>query len=209
GSYHATGFGPMRTPRYVAEQARLFRENNVQGIYLCGGFESMGLEGPVFYSYGKLLHNPDLDEKELAQDFYRHAYGQAATPMANFFTTLHERLELYCAINRPNYPVKNAPAIADKPEAIYSALYPAGVLQKLSQDLEAAKQLDNNPAVQARLRLVEREFDYVKTLANVFHAHRDYQAKPDWESFGKVQQAVETRTGVLSAWYDEKDNKKS
>lgn len=209
GSYNATGFGPMRTPQYVAEQARLFRENNVQGIYLCGGFESMGLEGPVFYTYGKALENPQTDKKALTRDFYRAAYGKAAAPMTEFFDTLYSRLELYSAVNRPNFVVRSTPTFANKPEEIYTALYPPEVLSKLTQSLEAAQKLDSDADVQARLHLVAREFGYVQTLAQVFNAYREYQAKPSWESFGAVERAVAARTALINTWYDEAGKKKS
>lgn len=209
GSYNATGFGPMRTPRYVAEQARLFRENNVQGIYLCGGFESMGLEGPVFYTYGKALADPQSDEKQWTREFYSAAYGKAAAPMTEFFETLYSRLELFCALDRPNFAAKSTPAFANKPEEIYSALYPPEVLLKLAQSLETAQKLESDPDVQARLRLVAREFGYVQTLANVFNVYREYQAKPNWENFGKVENAVAARAEFISSWYDEAGKKKS
>jgi hypothetical protein len=202
GSYQVAGYGPMRTPHYVAEQARLFRKNNVQNIYLCGGFESKGLEGPVFYTYGEVLNNPQLDENQLTREFCRDAYGKAAAPMTEFFETLYDRLERYGAVE---FSASNT---VKSPETSYTALYPEEVLQKLTQSLKTAQQLDTDPQVQARLRLVQREFDYVKTLANVFHAYHRYQAKPDWDSFGAVQEAVQARTDLINSWYDASGKKK-
>jgi hypothetical protein len=61
GGYHSTGIGPKYAPEQVADSLRLFRDNNVVGIYYCGGGEDWGLEGPAYYTAGRLMGNPDID----------------------------------------------------------------------------------------------------------------------------------------------------
>ncbi|HWL53959.1 MAG TPA: DUF4838 domain-containing protein [Chthoniobacteraceae bacterium] len=211
GTYLPTGFGPARTPRYVAEQARLFRANQVQGIYLCGGFQNPGLEGPVAHTYAKVLENPEYKEEDLLREFCEAAYGRADKPMLRFFRTLYQQLEIFCAANRPNHPDGSdatASTRINKPEELYPMLYPVEVLHQLARDLKEAGQLEDAPAIRARLRLVGREFDYIRTLADIFHLYHDYQAQPDWERFGDLQKAVEARTALIESWHDETNQPK-
>lgn len=55
GNYQKEGYTPKRTPEFCKEQIDLFRKNNVWGIYSCSRAELFGLEGPVLYTFGKLL----------------------------------------------------------------------------------------------------------------------------------------------------------
>ncbi len=204
GTYQDTGFGPKRTPKYAAEQIKLFRDNKVRGIYLCGGFEDMGLEGPVFYTYGRMIGNPDQDWRKVVGEFYRDAYGKSAGAMTDFFQTLYGRMELYSDSNRPNHASEAKPSLAKGAGATMAALFPRDVLAKLEQSLKEAEALDSDAGVQARIRLVRREFEYVKSVAGIYYAYAEYQARPDWETFGAVEQAVEARTKLIDSWYDDK-----
>jgi hypothetical protein len=208
GTYHVTGFSPLRTPQYVADEARLFHQYNVRGVYTDGNFERLGLEGPVYYVFGQMLQNPDLKWQDLTAEYYRDAFGKAVTPMTDFYNTLYSRIQMYTNEENPLYPGQVTSSIAPKPDAVYSALYPQNVLDQLTADLENAKNLDNDPSVQARLRLVEREFNYVKTTAEVFIVYHQYQKTPNWNTFDAVEKAVQARTALIDTYYDESGKKK-
>lgn len=209
GSYHATGFSPIRTPQYVAEEAKLFHQYNVRGVYTDGNYERLGLSGPEYYVFGQMLQNPNLKWQDITNEYYHDAFGKAVAPMTDFYTTLYSRVQLYANVENPLYPSKEKSQIALNPDAIYTALYPADVLQKLTQNLDTAKTLDPDPAVQARLRLVEREFDYVKTTAQVFIAYHEYQKTPNWDTFGELEKAVNARTTLIDSFYDASGKKKT
>jgi hypothetical protein len=84
------------------------------------------------------------------------------------------------------------------------ALFPREVLGKMERDLKEAESLDRDADVQARLRVVRREFDYVKSVTGIYEAYSTYQAKPDWDTFGAIEQAVMGRTELIDSWYDDK-----
>jgi hypothetical protein len=210
GSYKATGFGPIRTPQYVSDEARLFHQYNVRGVYTDGNFARLGLEGPVYYVFGKMLQNPNLKWQDLTTEYYKDAFGKSVAPMTDFYNTLYSRLQLYNKVENTLYTDKEGPnKIGSTPDEIYSALYPQEVSDKLTQDLETAKTMDADPAVQARLRLVEREFDYVKLTTNVFAAYHQYQKTPDWNTFDTVEKAVNARTALIDTFYDASGTKKT
>jgi hypothetical protein len=102
GAHQATGFGPKRTPRYAAEQVRNFIKHEIRGLFICMGFPNPGLEGPVYYVYGKLMGNPLLNHETLLQEYYELAFGKAKAPMKAFFTAMYHRLEIFSVFNRPN-----------------------------------------------------------------------------------------------------------
>lgn len=207
GTYQVPGFGPKRTPKYAADQIRRFDEDKVRGIYLCGSFEDMGLEGPVFYVYGQALGNPDLNERNTANDFYTAAYGAAAAPMTAFFETLYERLEAYCGGHRPN--VRNEASrdinrVAFRtPEEFYCTLFTPSILIDMEKNLSSAKSMAADPEVLARIRLVEREFQYVRNVAGMFTHYRSYRLQPNFRTFEPVARAVEQRNALIDSWYDE------
>ncbi|MFH1095538.1 MAG: DUF4838 domain-containing protein, partial [Candidatus Micrarchaeota archaeon] len=205
GCYWTLGFGPKRTPRYAAEQIRIFVDNKVQGIYLCGAFENLGLEGPVYYVYGKAMGNPQLNVADTLNDYYREAFGKAHSPMKAFFDGMYERLEFFSAFNRPNYrmDMENYKTFTT-PEDAYCHFFPPTLLADMENNLAQARTMEDDPRVQARLRLIETDFAYVKNLARIFHLYRAYRCNPSWETFGHLAEEIEKRNALIDARYDDK-----
>jgi len=211
GSYQIPGYGPKRTPRYAADQVKRFVQSGVAGIYLCGAFENMGLEGPVYYVYGKTLGDPSLNEAELLGDYCRAAFGKARAPMLKFFEAMYARLEAFSLTNRPNYR-SDAPAgvrTFSTPEDFYCHFFPAKLLAEMAANLERAKAADADPEVQARLSLVEQEFAYVRNLASIFQLYRAYRLRPGWHSFDLLAAELDQREALLKTWFDDKGNAKA
>ncbi|HRU05461.1 MAG TPA: sugar-binding protein, partial [Candidatus Brocadiia bacterium] len=206
GSYQIPGFGPKRTPKYAADQVKRFARGGVAGIYLCGAFENLGLEGPVYYVYGKTLGDPSLSEAELLGDYCRAAFGKARAPMRKFFEAMYGRLEAFSLTNRPNYRVEapaGAPTFAT-PEDFYCHFFPAKLLAEMAASLNRAKAADDDPGVQARLSLVEREFAYVRNLASIFQLYRAYRLRPGWQTFDLLASELDQREALLNSWFDDK-----
>ncbi|MFA7160513.1 MAG: DUF4838 domain-containing protein, partial [Kiritimatiellia bacterium] len=202
------GFIPQRTPRYAAEQARLFRENKVRGVYLCGGFEMPGLEGPVYYVYGRMLGNPALDWQAILDEFYSKAFGKAREPMKNFYDAMHASLERYVSAYdymgvHPPPPLpagKRMFPLSDR-SAAYRFLFPPDLLSGMERRLEEAKAMDDDPDVHSRIRLVEYEFRYVKITAEVFHLYNLYVHNPSWETFNPLAAKIEERNRLLDEYF--------
>jgi hypothetical protein len=204
GTYQTFGFAPKRTPRFAAEQVRLFRDNKVRGIYKCGFGENLGLEGPTYYVYGRMLGDPDADYTKFEDEYYAGAYGNACAPMRNFFTRMYERMELYTTISGTAQKYEHAGMMPRIPEDVISYFFPPKLLLKMESDLAKAKKIaeTEDEGVQARIRLVEREFAYLKNLSAIFYMYHTYRLQPDWESFNRLGNLIEERNALIDSWYD-------
>ncbi|MBN1674422.1 MAG: DUF4838 domain-containing protein [Kiritimatiellae bacterium] len=201
GSYHVLGYLPKRTPRFAAEQVRHFAANAVLGIYKCGFGENLGLEGPVYYVYGQMMGDPAKNPDLLADEFYRAAYGKAYVPMKKLFDSLYRRMQLYSEERRGG-------GLPNSPEDQISHFWPPKQLLGMVKNLELAKRLDDSPRVAARIRLVEKEIQYVQSIANVFHLYHAYQIQPNWTTFDLLAEAIEARNALVDSYYDDKGKMK-
>ena len=196
GTYHPLGFLPKRSPAYCAKQLRLFAENNVRGIYKCGFGDSIGLEGPVYYVYGKLLFDPSADPRVLADEFYRAAYGRASSSMKYFFDALYKRLD-----DRAGGSIIDV--LPQSAEDHICHCFPPELVQGMERHLKIAFKRDSDPRVQARLRLVQREFEYLKNLSAIFAYYRAFRAEEDWEVFDLMAAEIDRRKTLIDSWYVE------
>ena len=205
GQYQTPGYAPKRTPRYAVEQVRLFLKNRVRGIYICGGFKggqgAYGLEGPSYYAYGKALGDPERDPDDLLNEYVAAAFGEAAVPMRAFFTAMHDRLEMYCAFQRPNTPVIDIPRPFRTQEEYFCYFFPPNLVTDMSRNLDRAKAVAAEERVKANLRLVEIEFDYVKNLATVFQLYRSYRMAPSREALDLLGAKVAERKRMMEALF--------
>jgi len=203
GSYHTMGFGPKTTPRMVAEQVQFFRDQGVRGIYCCGNGECWGLEGPAYYIFDRCLENPDCDWQAELDEFYRHAFGRAYTPMRQFYDAMFARLELYGSLGRwaPLMPGFKVAGMAPGPEAHYSYFFPPRLLKRMESKLARAKELEPEGAVRKRLDFVERAFLYVKDIACIFHFYHAYQLAPNWQTFEPLAQAIKQRNARIDEFF--------
>ena len=206
GKYQMLGFLPKRTPDFSAAQLRLFAANEVNGIYMCGFGETLGLEGPNYYVYGRLLQNPDADPRALADEFYISAYGKAAAPMKTMFDEMNKRLELYSHIPRwpnPNNKISWAYSMMmpQQPEDMVTYFFPPKLVSMMEDNLKRAFTLDNDPKVQARLRLVQREFTYLKNLVSIFNYYHAYKLSNSWAVFDLLESELKKRGALIDSWY--------
>lgn len=221
GNFQITGYGPKREPIFLERQMERFHEANVRGIYLCGGFENLGLEGPNYYLYGKLSQNIKAPVDETLDEFYRLGYGKAYEPMKRFFQTLNKQMEdfsiyqptpktgllrdtVFRDVNplfRDNAPDQiNNTKVFPSIEMTYQHFFPREVVAKMQASLEEARALESDPMVQARFDLIDREWHYVRDLLAIFDAHDVYKANPTWANFDAIEAAVKAREARIESW---------
>jgi len=204
GTYHRVGFLPKRSPAFAARQLRLFAENNVKGIYKCGFGESFGLEGPVYYVYSKLLFDPSADPQKLADDFYRAAYGKACAPMKAFFDALHERMDFKNS-ERPVFIEGGANAQdilwERSPEELICYIFSPAAILRMEDSLKQALKMDNDPRVQARMKLVQQEFVYLKNMVSIFTYYRAYRLSGSGAVFGLLEAELDKRNALIDSWF--------
>ena len=199
GFYHSMGIAPLRTPRAMVDQVRLFKANDVRGIYLCGGLDGRenglwGLDGPAYYAFGKALGDPGCDGDALLREYVEAAFGEAAAPMRAFFNALYERLDLCSRL-----PEGSRAFVT--PEDFFCHFFPAKTLSDMTADLARAQAVAGDAKVKARLELVDMEFRYVKATATVYQFYRTYRLTPTAATLDLVASAVQARREVIDGIY--------
>jgi hypothetical protein len=193
---------PQRTPTYVEQAAKRLMGAKVRAIVRDGnGGLSYGLEGPVYYTFGKMFDgNPSHNAGILVNEFVTASFGKAASPMQRFYEQLYHANEIYAQFLGTRDPAwayldmnGRGRKILDEPTGVLAFLYPVELIGALETQLAAAEKADTSPKVAARLALVRREFDWVKQLMNAVHLYKAYQASPDTASLDRLLTAIESR----------------
>jgi hypothetical protein len=187
--------------RFIEAQVRRLVKHHIHGIYRDGPGLLFGLEGPVYYVMGRMFDDPEhLQAQELVDEFCLAAFGRAAAPMREFYDRLYHGIELYS-----EYLGTRAPAWSYRdlygrqrkyltdPFQLIGFLYPPGLLESLDEDLTRAEKMATGDKVRARLALVRREFDYVRSLARVVHLYHAFQMQPDLASRSRLLDAIDAR----------------
>ena len=199
GEYPLPGLTPKHTPEFAERQIRCFAANHVRGIYRCGFGELFGLEGPVYYIYGKLLDDPGQSAAALLDDYCRAAFGEAAAPsMRTFYNTLHSRLELYSTLKERN---ADTTVLPQNPRIYLAYVYSPDVLETMERYLARAEKTSLSPKEKQRLALVRKEFDYVKNLGTILHFYNAYRMNPNQSNFNQLAEKVEERNAMIDSFY--------
>ena len=204
-----TRYTPMRTPLFVEAQVKRLAANQIQSVYRDGPGDLYGLEGPTYYTMGRMFDDPrNLTAKGLVQEFCGAAFGRSAPVMISFYGQLNHGIELYA-----NYLGTRDPAWAYQdiygrrrkhltdPLQFLGFLYSPSLLQALERDLAAAEKLADSEKVKQRLALVRREFDYLQALIKVVHLYHAYQTQPDLASRERVLNAVDARNAYIDSLF--------
>lgn len=195
GFYQIQGLTPKFTPYQAAEQAKLFIQNNVKGIYRCGFGELFGLEGAGYYVYGKMLENPRADHNRLVEEFCLASFGEAAGgTMLRFYNKLHE------ALDKNKVPVSEGrgPKEPPMPTRFLTAQYAPGLLNELEALLTSAEGQINAPRGKARIGLVRLQFDYLKNLMTILYFYDAYKLRPSFALLDPLLEMLETRNKLIA-----------
>lgn len=201
GEYKMPGFLPKRGSAYLAKQARLFHKYNVKSIYRCGHGELYGLEGPGYYVHARLLQDPSLDFNKVRNFYIERAFLESAVPMKGFYDLFEPRLDLFSAM-------EDQKLLPQDPRVLVNAMFSPELVRNMDLKLRAAQKLAKNPKVRQRLALVEKEFNYLKSLITVLNLYNAYQLKPAWPAFDALGEAVESHKALVSSLYDSKGQMK-
>ncbi|MCB1062178.1 MAG: DUF4838 domain-containing protein [Verrucomicrobiae bacterium] len=207
-----TRYTPMRTPGHVETQAKRLAANHIQSFYRDGPGALFGLEGPVYYTMGRMYDDPEnLFAKDLVPEFIDAAFGESAWHMKQFYDQLYHSITLYSdflGTRSPAwtyYPIEGRRRkMVTDPFQLLAFLYPPPLLNSLEEQLTQAGQKAKSEKVKARLALVRREFDYLKSLAKVVHLHQAFQVQPDLGSRDRLLDAIDARNAELVGYWNEK-----
>jgi hypothetical protein len=212
----STRYTPMRTPRSVAAQAKRLISNRFLSIYRDGSGLLFGLEGPVYYTMGRMLDDANNNlAKDLADEFCGAAFGASAPAMSRFYNRLYHGIELYAEYLGTRCPAwayvdiyGATPKYLEDPFQLLGFLYTPSLLASLENDLALAEKTADTEKVKTRLTLVRREFNYVKSLLRVIHLYHAYEIQPDMASRDRLLDAIDARNAEIAAYFDERGNTK-
>ena len=188
-------FTPLNTVSTIAEQNRVLVAHNVRFITLdAPPLIDWGLEGPNFYVYMRLGIDPyGKSALELFDEYLQASFQGCENKMRRFFTTLQKRVEV--GLKSPGI---TSPSVGGEPHFFFGTLYTPDLINSLEDDLASAEKTAVLPRVKKRLDFVRYEFDYLKHIALVISAYRNYQAMNDLHSFNQLLDAVDARNQFIS-----------
>ena len=180
-------YGVMMTPQEVSERMRVYYQKNVIGMY--GIHEAnWGLQGACYYVMGKMAGNPDLDWKDLMDEYCQGLYGKAGKAMRSFFDLLYTRS--ICKLGY-QWQVKTFGSAADK----HLLLYDVNFLRRLESLLEKAEALaktdgEDGEMVEKLVALTRLQIDYLKIVTQALNAHKAYNARKSRKNLRRLEQTV-------------------
>lgn len=204
-----TRYTPMRTPLFVEAQVKRLTAHKIQSVYRDGPGDLYGLEGPTYYTMGRMFEAPEKQSaKVLVPEFCGAAFGRSAPTMVSFYTQLYHGIELYAnylGTRDPAWTYRDINGRSRKhltdPLQFLGFLYTPNLLQALERDLAGAEKLAETDKIKQRLALVRREFEYLKTLAKVVHLYHAYQIQPDVTSRGRLLDAIDARNAFIDSLF--------
>lgn len=208
-----TRYTPMRTPGHVELQVRRLAGNRIQSLYRDGPGQLFGLEGPVYYTMGRMFDDPAANHaRDILPEFCDAAFGtrSIAFYMRAFYDELYGAIALYSdhlGTRNDGWTFKPLPTDArarktvTDPFQLITFLYTPKVLNSLEANLAQAEKLATTPKVKARLALVRAEFDYLRHFARVAHLHQAWQVVPDRQSLHRLLDAIDSRNTFLATLF--------
>lgn len=197
---------PMRTPLYVENAAKRLMAAQVHSIARDGnGGIAYGLEGPTYYTMGRMFDAPGAHAaKDLVIEYVSAAFGKATPAMMGFYDQLYNSLEIYArymATREDGWAFTDMYGRGHKhlstPESIIAFLYPVELIQGMEKQLALAEKTELSPKVQTRLALVRAEFDYLKGVVNAVHLYNAYQISSDAASLDRLLNAIDARRNAV------------
>ena len=205
GTYVMPGFVARHSFAYFAELAKRFHDNNVRGVYRCGGNGDLyGTEGPGYYIYNKLLLDGSQNVAALLDDYCREAFGQAAGQMRRFYEIQDARLRMFDKIIEP-FPSSSASGLDSFVNAypknaldLHGWMFSPDTTMAMEACLERAEKTDGLSAKQRkRIELARMEFNYAKNLGAISTLYAAYRLRPTKESIAPLLEMIKKRNEWL------------
>lgn len=208
----STRYTPMRTPGVIEQQAKRLVSNRVQSIYQDGMGVLQGLEGPVYYTMGRMFDDAEKNQaKVLVHEFCGAAFDKAAPPMVQFYDQLYHDIELYARYLGTRDPAwtytdiygRKRKSLSD-PLQFLGFFYTPELLTSLDTQLTQAEKLGTAPKVKQRLALVRRELSYLQGVARVVHLYHAFKMAPDRALRDRLLDAIDARNAEIDSWFNER-----
>ena len=196
-------YAPASTPASIEKQMRRLFRNNMRGIYNDGAGPILyGLEGPSSYVFGRIWDDPEnLSGDTLSKEFIEAAFGKAAPTMAVFYEKLHQSIAPYT-----DYLATRLSGWQQVRDGfrMLSFLFPPPLIEQLDEQLKKAEGEADNDRVRARLALVRREFEWLRSTMNVLYLYQAHSvARDDKALRDRLLEAIDARNEMLAGFFNE------
>jgi len=205
---YCSPFAPMTTPASIEKQVRRLHSHNVRGIFCDGsGYPiDTGLEGPCIYVYGRMWDDPaNLNADSLVTEFIEAAFREAAVPMSRFYDSLYRGIAVYA-----DYLATRMGGFGQMRDGfqVLGFLYPPRLLTELDEHLTQAEKLAQMDKVKARLALVRRQFDWLRSTVDVIHLYHVHATAPDDEGIRtRLLDAIDKRNAGIASLYEKRNER--
>ena len=208
-----TRYTPMRTPGHIELQVQRLARNRIQSLYRDGPGQLFGLEGPVYYTMGRMFDDPEKNHaRDLIAEFCEAACQSKSIAfyMRAFYDELYSAIALYSdhlGTRMSGWTFKALPTdergrkTVTDPFQLVTFLYTPQVLANLEAHLAQSERLATTPKVKTRLALVRTEFEYLKHFARVAHLHQAWQIAPDAGSLHRLLDAIDARNAFVATLF--------
>lgn len=180
------GHAPDVTPKEVADEVRKFHRLGVIGFFNGGDGNNWGLNGPVFYTLGRMLGDPALDENELVREYCQGVYGEAGAIMTDFFRYL------YGPVNGGERPLRRNRVQPGAPHAqVLHQRFPPTMTLRLDELLRKAERVGTTGAAADNLRMTRLQFDYLRLVSNMWAMYEAHQLLGSHASLAELKKRVD------------------
>lgn len=216
GDYQYVGFTPKRSFHALKALVKLFKANDVRGIYRCYNSDRLelpGIEGPQYWLFNRFLEDDGLSIPALLKEYCDAAYGErAGEKMVQFFDELDTRLRAFDRMStghsEANDPTesKYANPFPQEPLEFLGFVYTPKTLEKLEGLLSQAESLVEPGSREAkRLGRVRDEFTFAAHMGRIANLYHGYLLNPVPELLKPLAESVKARSVFMDALFGGKD----
>jgi len=187
------GVNVHMSPKELAERVRYLHESGIVGLAQYAE-ANWGLEGPLFYTLGKLMGDPSLDYRDLVKEYCQGVYGNAGDSMCAFLNLIYDRVEQSVPVAADDMILTGRNVklgLSRSPTEVYLSMYPPRFLDQLEGLLKKSESEANTDRARGWVRLTRDHFDFTKLLTQALISNREYQSAPTKKRWLELKQRVE------------------
>ena len=157
---------------------KFYAASGVRGIHGGGGY-NWGLMGMTYYVTGRLMGDPNLNLKELTDQYCNGLYGNAAEAMNPFFALLHTKSDF--RLQDREITIANR----------FMLYYPPDFVEACEERLQKAEAATVTDREKKFVQVTRDEWDYIRLLTRALALYRGYLVNKDVGDLQQLKEAVQ------------------
>ena len=169
---------PRPVLKNFAADIRYYHQLGVDRYFCQSSLSDWALDGPLYYTIGKLLWDPSADPEAVAREWIDGMFGSAAEHMAAYYDAVD------ASVRKTGQPYSDNP-LRDVP-----GLYDRELLDEALAALRRAEQVAAAPKVRQRIAEVAKTFRYGYRMVKALEEHHRFLETGDPEA---LENAIASR----------------